>query len=535
MKKLLIPFAVVALATPLTASAAETIDISADKVVYELPAGVEGKSYLHEGTLFRKWGSDAIKTESITASLSTVAEGSDGKVYISHAVGGTSAGYMVGTRDGDKVTVKFPQVLQCGDSYMAVMRLEPTTIEVPGYDEEDPVMSVPSYKIYEGPQEIVYTIEDGRYVQAPNTNIGFVQADGSWGGYGEYGQTFSPFNNELVVVPEDAERFNVAIRYDNDTDLKGEPYVYELMKGARKGSEVYIQGLSNQYPDSWVKGTVNGDRITFENGQFLGIGGYSTEYFCTGYDTPEFVPGYNTWDHVYTVTTSLELAYDAQSGVISALGENDCMFVNGAQSVYSYGRVFKAMTFTPQPDNIDPTPIMPLFKKGVNTWDNGMDPFLTFQLRPLNIYGQLLDTNNLSFEIEVEGAPYVFTSWDYWMDEDMTIIPWNFDGPFIQVLDNGWTNIEFQEPYLRQLKIKAVYRMGDELIYSLPQSPDKPEAQDPVSGVTVTEVSEVSDSPVLATEYYDLKGNRVDNPAKGFYILRNIHQNGAVSHTKVIL
>lgn len=531
MRNYYIPVALLMLATSQVGLADTTITATADQVVYDLPAGVETRNYLREGELFRQWGSDAIKTETLAATLSCIGESSDGKVYVSNPISSDTKGYLVGTRNGDSLKFTFPQVLQQGEGYLAVMRLEETTVEIAGWDGSP--VTVPSYKISDKPQEIVFNLVDGNWVQTEDGEFGFVQEDGSWAGYGEFNQIYTPFNDKLVEVPEDARPTDIALRYVGLLDCIGDPSLYMLLHARQKDNALYIQGLSTQYPESWIMGTIQGDRIVFENGQFLGIGNRTIEYFCTGVDTPEYIPGYNTWNHVISLLPRLEMAYDASRGIVSALDKNDAFITNPSKSIYSYGETYLDCRLTPQPETVDPKPIMPVFKVGVNQWDNGMDPFLTFQLIPLNIYGQLLDTADLGFEIEIEGETYTFPAWDYWMEEDLTLVPWGIQSAFINMNYNGQTSVDFQCGFIRDLKIRAVNKVDGQLYYSDAQTPDTPQTQDPVDGIR--KLTPDSTSPVVSTFYYDLQGNRIDNPGTGVYIICRQHEDGTITHERIIL
>lgn len=212
MRNYYIPVALLMLATSQVGLADTTITATADQVVYDLPAGVETRNYLREGELFRQWGSDAIKTETLAATLSCIGESSDGKVYVSNPISSDTKGYLVGTRNGDSLKFTFPQVLQQGEGYLAVMRLEETTVEIAGWDGSP--VTVPSYKISDKPQEIVFNLVDGNWVQTEDGEFGFVQEDGSWAGYGEFNQIYTPFNDKLVEVPEDARPTDIALRAD---------------------------------------------------------------------------------------------------------------------------------------------------------------------------------------------------------------------------------------------------------------------------------------------------------------------------------
>lgn len=511
-------------AMPQTILKADNMTASADQVVYDLPADAQARGYLRDGMLFRQWGADNIKRETLTSTHFTIAETPDGKVYIENALTsdryGETKGYLVGTRTDNTVVFTFPQVLQWKDTYMTVMRLEDTIIQVPGYDPGT-TYSRPSFKIFDGPQEVMFTIDNGTLIQESNQLIGFVNDDGKWNGYGEYELVFSPFDWSLVSVPEDSEAFRLSFAYSD-----------KPLSARRKGNELYIQGLSTHYPDSWVKGTISGDRITFENGQYLGIGNYSIEFLCTGFDTPEFIPGYNTWEHHYTITPSMEMAYDESKGVISALDKNDCFILNSSQTAFAYGRVLTNPRFEIMPEEVDPKPLMPTFSIDENQWINGQDPYLTFKVRPYNIDGQPLDTDNIGFMIEVDGVPYVFTSELYYMDEDMTVIPWGFNNEFIEMDSDGNTRIFFQQPNLNALTIRTVHTVDGEDYYSDPQSPDNPVVQDPSSR---TDSTVYVDSPVVAVRYYDLEGRVVSSPVRGFYIRQAVHENGSVTVNKIIL
>ncbi|MDE7412582.1 MAG: hypothetical protein K2N05_02160 [Muribaculaceae bacterium] len=528
MRKILI--SLISLCGAIPMSAAEiTLNPSADNIVCEIPEDAVTGTYIREGEKFSQWGADAIKYETLSATLFNISEGTDGKIYLGNSTSAAEEGYLVGAKVDNTVTFQFPQTIRQGDSYLAVVCLEPTTVEVPGYDDEPEQR--PSFKISEKTQEIVFTVQDGKYIQARDVYFGYVQADGQWAGYGEYNLSFLPFESKLVVVPEGTERFDLALKYEDLSDMNGDPGIYKMLEGARKGNDIFVKGLSTLYPESWIKGKIDGDQVVFENGQFMGIGNWAIQYLCTGYDTPEFIPGYNTWEHHISFTPSLTMGYDAERGEMTMLDKNDLLTVNSSTSSYAYGEVYANGRFKSQSVNVDPTPIMPVFKKGVNTWDNGLEPFLTIQILPINIYGDLLDTSNLGFEVEVDGEPYVFTAWDYWMDEDMEIVPWLVQSPFINMLDNGWTTIQFEDTFLRNLKIRTVNKIGEKIYYSDYQTPDNPHNQDIVSGI---KDSQLSEAPVISTSYYDLSGKELSSPESGIIVMKSVRSDGSVSYSKIM-
>ncbi|MDE5790788.1 MAG: hypothetical protein K2H96_06140 [Muribaculaceae bacterium] len=531
MKQLLTTLAIVALLAPV-ATQAESIDVSADKVVYNLPAGAELKSYLRNGEEFYQWGSDDVRHDIMTATLCDVAE-YDGKIYISNSIADGTKGYLVGTRTGNTVTFTFPQVLEYSGDYVAVMRLD-------AYSYIDDTWGYPytinTYVLSDKEQKVVFNYEDGNLIQADDVEFGLVKADGTWDELGETAVKYTLFTEELVVVPDDAERFEVAIKYQDTSYRSGSTELYKIVKGAKSGNEIFLQGLSAMYPESWVKGTIDGDKITFKGGQFLGIDSDYIQYFCTALDDRQFMPGYNTWMHDFTIIPEIIMNFDAQSNEMWADDINESFIISPSPTVYDFAwEVYFDLTLKRQPANIDPHPLKPLFTKGVNQWTQKYSdktmlyPFLTFQLLPLNIYGDVLDKANLGFEIEVDGEPYTFTASRYRIGEDKVIIPFRFFSAYINMLDNGWTTVEFSgEDSMSGVTIRAVYKVGDQLYYSEPQNPLDPENQE-----IITEVEEIICSPIASSSYYDLKGNVVVNPAKGIYILRNQHEDGSITYSKV--
>ena len=87
---------------------------------------------------------------------------------------------------------------------------------------------------------------------------------------------------EVVVAPEGLE---ADTWYLSCNSYNGKIRANELQVGV-DGTDMYIQGLCEYLPEAWVKGTVDGNTVTFASGQFYGL--YNDQYklFFVGY-TPE--------------------------------------------------------------------------------------------------------------------------------------------------------------------------------------------------------------------------------------------------------
>lgn len=72
------------------------------------------------------------------------------------------------------------------------------------------------------------------------------------------------------------------------------------------GNDLYIQGLAIFFEDAWIKGTINGDQVIFENGQFVGEDEYGAEYLVGS-------------DDGQTASDYIVFNYDAEQGVLKAV------------------------------------------------------------------------------------------------------------------------------------------------------------------------------------------------------------------------
>lgn len=69
-----------------------------------------------------------------------------------------------------------------------------------------------------------------------------------------------PKGPEVVVAPEGLETEEWAI---SATTNFGDP-VYGYLNIGFDGNDVYLQGLCTYLPEAWIKGTLNGETITFK-------------------------------------------------------------------------------------------------------------------------------------------------------------------------------------------------------------------------------------------------------------------------------
>lgn len=109
---------------------------------------------------------------------------------------------------------------------------------------------------------------------------------------------------DLVTPPSTANIENWyldAVGYDND--------VYAVLPIAIDGNDMYIQGLFPGYlPDAWIKGTIDGNKVTFPTGQYVGnLSSEEASYQC-------YILGY---DETTESLCDIVFSYDADNGVLA--------------------------------------------------------------------------------------------------------------------------------------------------------------------------------------------------------------------------
>lgn len=253
-----------------------------------------------------------------------IVETADNTVYIKNFISSGASGYYVkGTKNGNTITIPVGQPISYNSNYSTTL-----SIFWGAYDESN------GFTKQTEPTEITFTI-DGDVITLNGSNedliVGiFWDDDNSFSGYGDYETVWTynpdyvPASTELIVPPTDmvAEDWNMkGVNYDNAA-------VNRTVSVGFVGDDVYIKGLSSDFPESWVKGTVSGNTITFAKLQYLGeSSGYPI--WAIGYDT-------NTKSIVdFTFT------YDAEA---QSMTLNEYLVFNAKQDEVYYLEILTSLT-----------------------------------------------------------------------------------------------------------------------------------------------------------------------------------------------
>ena len=289
-----------------------------------------------------------------------------------------------------------------------------------------------------------------------------------------------PETPTLVVLPEGLTVEEYAMSYQ---DEKGALYSLPV-NVAVDGNDVYFQNFSTYLPEAWVKGTKEGNLVTFPAMQYMGeYGSYGAVYaFYSG-------------DAVFTYDAEKE-SYAAEGKIFGVLGERyyDNIFFNPVLT-----KVFEKAG----------TPADPTIAEVADTQ---YGPIVSFSVPVVDTEGNGLLTSKLSFQffvdVEEEVSPLTFeTAYYKKLTQDMTVIPYGFTENYDFYVDYIYLNMpEFKT--FNKIGIQSIYTGGGE------------EHKSEIVWYTIKEYGYVEPTPVeapegLVTDTYIFSATQQENGVEG--------------------
>ena len=102
---------------------------------------------------------------------------------------------------------------------------------------------------------MVNTTEDSKL-------LGMCDEEGQWYGYGDYVSLYEKFDKKPVTPKDASKAETMSLLYTESGQQYG-----RVKKVVREGNDFYVAGLNDAMPDTWAKGTLEGDKVTFEGHQ----------------------------------------------------------------------------------------------------------------------------------------------------------------------------------------------------------------------------------------------------------------------------
>ncbi len=312
------------------------------------------------------------------------------------------------------------------------------------------------------------------------------------------GSTMTPSEPLTPVTPSDpaiasAEEFSMTY-YSSSTDTEAKS---ASVKVAVDGNDVYIQGFSSYLPEAWVKGTKDGNTVTFPKMQYMGeYAGYTSFFFYGG-------------DAVFT--------YDSETSTYSATGQ--IFGVLGEQ--YYDGRYFNpVLTKVVEVAGTPATPSINSLKNGNYGW------YFTFNIPLQDTNGNNMVASKVTYKIYTdvnhEVSLLTFTPTTHTkLPQDMSEFPYGFTDNYDFTATSIYLNDLFSTTW-HQIGIQSIYTGGGETHeseigwYKIKEYPTAKDVT--ISPETGTDIS-AAISAALGTEGDWAKNVTINLAANGEYTL----------------
>lgn len=240
-----------------------------------------------------------------------------------------------------------------------------------------------------------------------------------------------PEKPETVTVPESLELKEYAMTY---TDYQKNPGSGSAFIGI-DGNDVYMVGFSTNLPEAAIKGTKEGNTITFAPNQYLGAYGPYDVYFVSG----------------------AVLIYDETQDTYTA-GADVYSLLNGQYvDRYTRGLVLKGVVERAvMPANPSITGLVK---------DKNYGYIITFNVPNVDVNGEGLVASKLFYELftDIDGtvAPLTFTPATHtYLEDELTVIPFGFTENYDFYDSRIYLNDLYSADW-DKLGIKSIYYGGD--------------------------------------------------------------------------
>lgn len=491
-------------------------------IITEAPEGRTEVYSLSGLAYYSFWG--YIMGVSHEGTLGQIVYCDDNTVYIKNPISQFATNsYIKGTIDGDEITVKLPQPIYQEDYDGEVYNYQ---IERLAYSEEE---EGGWYYRDESSSEVKLTLRNDSIIWAEDTlgnvMLGLCDDTGEWMGYGDYNMVYSKVTDTVVEAPADMTCEDWVLKANDDG---------HFVKVGFSGKDVYVGGIYETMPDAFVKGTIDGDKVVFKSGQYLGPDESLNchAYFVTGGSEMVWDDVYMEWYSSPYLTEQIELSYDAEAKTMIADSKNDStMFINSGKAHIYYIEAFDAPEFryqAPIEGAVKPaTPEFLLLSPYDEYYGYG---YIDFIVPKFDVDGRMLDTDKMHYNLFIDDELFTFYPDEYIaLTEEMTDVPYDFTDSY-DIYDYGTEKmIYFYTTGFEKIGVRSTYTADNG------ESKDSEIAWYYVNGGTVDiNAAEAGAKGVKSVVYTDLSGRRVAKPVRGIYIKTEVYDDGTQKSVKML-
>lgn len=350
-----------------------------------------------------------------------------------------------------------------------------------------------------------------------------------WNYYGDAETVLVAFEAEdAVTAPEGLQTSTYILSYGTSGQSTANVEV------GFDGNDMYVQGIYNYLPKAWLKGTVEGNTVTLNSGQYLGDDDGNMMYWVAATIEQEYDSYWEDYINVYKYADKITFTLNPETGVYTA---DKTLIVSSLKDGINRWGTYVNPVLTPIVD-VAATPADPEITDFENPGydedeEEDVEGYIDFTINPKDVDGNALNIDNIYYRLYVNNDEPLTLTTDLYeeLDEDMTILSYAFDDDWDIYANtkNGDHSVSLYNEYER-VGVQVIYRGGDEervsnIVYS-----DGSVSQ--TSGINKISASQ---NGAKRTEYFDLSGRRVSEAAAGQVIIkRTIDANGSVKTDKVV-
>lgn len=512
---------------------------SADEstIIWEQPAGKLINNLMASyGAYGRNWLYGIIDV-STNGGMAQIVEGDDGNVYIYNLPTYLSAGSWVKAEraEGDTIVIH-RQLIDQREGSSGVYDYYITKVVWEWTDEE---AGEGRFVEAEGDTDIKLIYKNGE-LRSVTENvdpwsdgsyaIGAVYTldgkDFTWEGATNWNLLFEPMTDGFVKLPEGAVLENITVSY---TNAQGNPAA-EQVQVAFVGNEVYL----NVFADGvYIKGTIEGDKLTFKSGQYLGTYYDTYHLFFVGEHYYTYIDE-ATGQEVTAADLLDELVFDSDADTRSFSTDEAFVINVGKKTARIYYTVLLApkFYFFQEVPAVPADPVITNYRPTFSEWGYNA---LQFNVVATDVDGNYIVPEKLSWQAYIDDEPFIFSPDDYeGLTEDMTEIPFgwydaNYDIylSFFTIYFEPAKNVGIQSIY----RGAGVERRSNIVYFDLATSQIVTE---PWNDETVGIAPAQTPTDVKAVSYYDATGRCVSPDAKGLVIKTVTLSDGTHKTVKVI-
>lgn len=375
--------------------------------------------------------------------------------------------------------------------------------------------------------------DDGHFRSVSNGIYGLCSLNSQtqawvWKGFGDFNINMSEFNLEPVAAPEGLETEKWCEKY------LGFGHFVEV---GFKDEKLYVKGLMPENPDCWSVGTVKGDKVEFEAGQYIGIS--SDKHFSFLYGgrlEQKFDEDRNQYVDVVRATGPLTFSYNAAGKRLDCTDGAVLTNKRAASDDDLPSTTVKSYIMQPWMAFLVRDPkAAPAAPMGISCYpydDVYGYGYVDFTFLNEDVNGYLLEPENLYYRIYMNGRAFEFLPDEYMsIPTATTYIPYLFSDYFDFDAANYSHTFYYYADRLDYIGIQTVYdSMETSSLLASPIVTFQVE-KNGINGVKADEAKEVA-----SKQTFDLQGRPVVNPAEGsMCIERTVYTDGTSSVKKIII